>query len=402
MKGSSSSQQSVLPRIRTLDPLAERGAAYVLDDFPVRSERFIAREIGALRGLGIRVALCLLRPGRSAASSEVHRVSVGALVRSVPSVVGTSGSSGWRTLRWRLIGRGHAEALKGRPPAMIHAHFATLPLVVARFLASELRLPWGVSVHAQDLYAQPAHVFASRVRGASYVLACSPAAAEEVRARAGARVPVFVVHHGLDLREWPLQPKASSDPSSAPHLLAVGRFVEKKNLASLVEACGLLKARYPALRCTIVGEGPLGPALRRTIARIAAPVAILPWQDERALRELYRSATLLVAPGVVAADGDRDNISNVILEAMASGLPVVSCKVSQDALAPEDAGCLLAAEPSPGGLAAAIDRALSNPSLLETARGTGRRVVERRFDLARNAQDLARILRAAARGRFNP
>jgi glycosyltransferase involved in cell wall biosynthesis len=184
--------------------------------------------------------------------------------------------------------------------------------------------------------------------------------------------------------------------------LALGRFVEKKNLVSLVEACARLKRRYAALRCTLVGDGPLGPALRRAILRTEAPVAILPWQGERVLRELYRSATLLVAPGVVAADGDRDNISNVIVEAMASGLPVVSCQVSQEALGPEDARCILPAEPSPEGLAVAVDRALSNPQLLEAARAAGRRVAERRFDLARNAQRLVRIFRSAAGGPFNP
>ena len=141
--------------------------------------------------------------------------------------------------RLRLVASGHAKILRQRRPGLIHAHFATVPVVVARYLAASLQLPWGVSVHAGDLYAVPPALFAARLQGAAYVVTCSSAAGEAVRQRIGGRTPVFVVHHGLNLDDWPKTAAVSPARHGAPRLLAVGRFVQKKNFGSLVAACAL-------------------------------------------------------------------------------------------------------------------------------------------------------------------
>jgi len=388
------------------------GVAYVLDDFPIRSERFIEREVSAMRRMGIRLPLCLLRAERSSIEgpryAEIHRsggpahalpalaraVSSWALARAEKQSGRHARRASWDAARWGPVAAQFAGLLAPRPPRLIHAHFATIPALVAKRMAAELRLPWGVSVHAQDVYAQPAELLAARLQGAAYVLACSPAAAQAVRERVGERTPVHVVRHGLDLDDWVFEERAFTR-ERAPQLLAVGRFVEKKNLIAVVEACALLSRSHPGLRCTLVGDGPLRRQLEQAIARTGAPVTLLPWQDERALAALYARATLLVAPGIVSPSGDRDNISNVILEAMACGVPVVSSQVSLESFGAEDAQSLITSDSSAQALAATISHALANPRLREEVCAKGRALIERRFDSRANVAQLVAIFSAA-------
>jgi glycosyltransferase involved in cell wall biosynthesis len=108
--------------------------------------------------------------------------------------------------------------------------------------------------------------------------------------------------------------------------LAVGRLVEKKGFEYLIDACALLREDGMPFSCTLVGEGYLKTSLRTRIAELALEdsVLLVPFRPHAELRTYYLRSDVLVAPSVVATDGDRDGLPNVILEAMASGLPVIA------------------------------------------------------------------------------
>jgi glycosyltransferase involved in cell wall biosynthesis len=141
---------------------------------------------------------------------------------------------------------------------------------------------------------------------------------------------VHTIYHGLDTRYF--APSASEAASAAPPLVvSVGRFVEKKGFAYLVEACARLHAAGVKMRCVIVGErGPDSERIARMVreAGLEGCVELRGPVGQDALRSLYRQASLFVLPCQVVADGDRDGIPNVLAEAMATGLAVVSTDVS--------------------------------------------------------------------------
>jgi glycosyltransferase involved in cell wall biosynthesis len=109
---------------------------------------------------------------------------------------------------------------------------------------------------------------------------------------------------------------------------------------------------------------------------------------EAVAREMA-AADILVAPSVVAPGGDRDGIPNVVLEAMAAGLPVVAATTSGLPEAVEDGvtGLLVPAS-DPESLAAALDRLLADPAMRRRLGEAGRRRVQERYDLGTNVARL--------------
>jgi glycosyltransferase involved in cell wall biosynthesis len=131
-----------------------------------------------------------------------------------------------------------------------------------------------------------------------------------------------LVRHGIESRN-------ASRPDTREgelRLLGVGRLVEKKGFEYLVEACEVLQRRGVPFTCRIVGEGPCEDALRRKIAGLGLEgrVQLEPFCSHAEIEGHYANAHVLIVPSVVARDGDRDGVPNVMLEAMAGGLPVVA------------------------------------------------------------------------------
>ena len=133
-----------------------------------------------------------------------------------------------------------------------------------------------------------------------------------------------LIYHGLDLSEfnfrWP--PPAGEGP---PVILSVARLVEKKGLRDLISAAHLLKERGRHFRVEIIGDGPMRDAILSQAFKLGLEdrIKLLGALPHEAVREAYARASAFALPCVVAADGDRDGIPNVLLEAMASGAPVV-------------------------------------------------------------------------------
>src|SRR5262249_18094692 len=114
-----------------------------------------------------------------------------------------------------------------------------------------------------------------------------------------------------------------------PVLLSVGRLVEKKGFADLLAACSRLKESGNQFRCRIYGEGPERSKLRGMVEDLDLGDRIT-LEGARSRRELagaYRQADVFGLAPLVTDDGDRDGIPNALVEALASGLPVVTTAV---------------------------------------------------------------------------
>ncbi|MBL9088878.1 MAG: glycosyltransferase, partial [Planctomycetia bacterium] len=210
-----------------------------------------------------------------------------------------------------------------------------------------------------------------------------------------------VVRHGVDLDVY-----RPGDGPRAPgplRVLAVGRLVEKKGFHHLVDALGRLAGTGIAFEARIVGDGPDGPALAAQAMALGLGdrLAFVPACPPADVRERMRGwADVLVAPSVVARDGDRDGIPNVVGEALACGVPVVATTAGGlPELVEDGVNGIVVPEGAPAALAAALARLATAPALREALAARARETAAARFDARENVARFLEVLEAGgARG----
>jgi methionyl-tRNA formyltransferase/glycosyltransferase involved in cell wall biosynthesis len=245
----------------------------------------------------------------------------------------------------------------------LHAHFLGAPALTAYYLACLLQIPYSLSAHAHDIYAEttPSLVLTK----ASFRTTCTKSNVQFL-AEKEPSAPFTLVRHGIDARYY------AGVRTPAPglcRLLAVGRHVEKKGFQYLVDACAFLQSRGFSFHCKIIGEGPLLDQCRHRALAIGVKDIIefrrfLP-HDE--LQRAYLDSDILVVPSILAADGDRDGVPNVILEAMATGLPVIATDAGAigEAIEHRRTGLLLP-QMDAAAIAKAVSELWSDPRLRES------------------------------------
>ncbi len=350
--------------------------AMITSGFPRLSETFALNEFLALERAGRIEAIFATKPGDGRAAHpgiEALLARVEWLPAGSPAV-----QADWLTAR-----------LGATRPSGIHAYFAHTPAEVAARAAETLGVPYSFTVHARDARKVSREVLLRRAAGAARVIACNDDVAGELRA---VGTNVELVPHGVDLDRFSPRPLPPAQPL---RLLAVGRLVEKKGFAVLLDA--LARLRAPA-HLRIVGDGPLRAELERSIAARALGdrVTLTGPVTHHALPGTYAAAHVVVVPSVKDAAGDRDGLPNVVLEAMASGRPVVASDIAAIPSAVRDGHTGVLVPPSdPAALARALDRLSLNPPLRARMGDVARALVEREFELRKCTGRLLGCLEAA-------
>jgi glycosyltransferase involved in cell wall biosynthesis len=160
-------------------------------------------------------------------------------------------------------------------------------------------------------------------------------------------------------------------------------------------ACELLKSRSIPFTCELVGTGPLTGALKERIreAGLLDRVRLLGPLSQEELRGHYQRAMVFALPCVPAADGDRDILPNVLKEAMATGVPVITSRLEGiEELVVDGENGLLVPPGDPETLANRLERLLGDAALREHFSAHGRRTVEQRFDRRTNFTQLKSLL----------
>jgi len=356
--------------------------AYVLKGFPRLSETFIANEIYRLEEMGTRLHLFSIKGGDS---GKAHAVvdSIKAPLVYLPQVSSLSATTLRHWLRQNLavfsarhrhlfarrplrylhtlalairMSRKYRSAGSGAPRKVfikeflqagdiaarilddssiqhIHGHFCHGATTITYFVSRLTGLPFSFTAHAKDIYVKdlnPGDLLARKLSAAQFVVTCTFANARHLNRLYPDCNTVHAIYHGLDTEMF--RPRHEvSNPVDVPLIISVGRFVEKKGFTYLVDACDRLRNTRREFRCLIVGEhGDNYDAVRRRIDELGLGehVSLQGPVTQQELRELYLQADVFALPCQILASGDRDGIPNVLAEAMASGLPIVSTGIS--------------------------------------------------------------------------
>jgi glycosyltransferase involved in cell wall biosynthesis len=430
--------------------------AYIVKGYPRLSELFIASEIHRLEQIGVRLRLFVIKRGDDALRHPtVDRIE--AEPEYLPETASVSATALWRwliqhlprfaaplarTARRRPFGVARAawaagaQALRARSTFWsaprkvyvkeflqavaiadrlrndgqvrhLHAHFCHGATTVAWLAAMMSGRTFSFTAHAKDLYTpslNPAGLLRRKLAAAKFAVTCTEANRTFLLEQAGA-TPVFRVYHGLNAEfgELITGQRAHADQPAPTHrlrIVSVGRHVHKKGFDLLVTACAQLARRGVAVDATIIGEhGDETDAIAAAIRdlRLEQHVKLLGPMSQSDLLAALRNASVFCLPCRVTGDGDRDGIPNVLVEAMATGLPVVTTNVSGIPELVQDGQTGLVVEPDQAiAIADALQRLHRDTALARRLGAAGRTVVAERFDGDRLIGELATLFRRVA------
>jgi colanic acid/amylovoran biosynthesis glycosyltransferase len=392
---------------------------YVTSRFPKLTETFVLYEILGLERSGVEVEFYPLLRERAALVhpeavpvvnrahflpflswaillSQLHflrrrpRAYLGAL-RAL--VQGTWGSANY------LIGGigifpkvAHAaRELEEKGVEHVHCSFSSHP-AVAGFLIHRLTgIPYSFTAQGSDLHVDR-HMLSEKLAEAAFVVAISGYNRDLILHECGDRWrdKIVVIHSGIESDFF--KARASRRPDGPFRILCIGTLHEVKGQTYLIDACRLLSEAGVELSCQLVGDGKDRAALERQIADAGLEERVrLEGQRTRGqVAELLRAADVLVAPSVPTKQGKREGIPIVLMEALATGVPVLASDISGIPELVEDGRTGLLAPPrDTEALARALRRLHDEPKLRRQLGLAGREKVVREFDAHANAGRLA-------------
>lgn len=400
--------------------------AVVVKGWPRLSETFIAQELVALEEAGLRFDLWSLRHPTDTKTHPLHD-RLQAKVRYLPeylhqeprrvhdamgAVTALPGFDAAAEVYARDLARddtanrrrrwGQACVLAheaGEDLQALYAHFLHTPSSVARYCAILRGLPWSFSAHAKDIWTSADWELREKLSaqsfGAAFGATCTGFGAAHLQSLADTPDRVDLVYHGLDLGRFPAAPvRALRDVDAPLRMMSVGRLVEKKGFDTLIDALALLPADL-RWHWTHIGGGALDAAMRAR-ADAAGVAEHITWRgacDQPEVVTAMREADLFVLPSRIAADGDRDGLPNVLMEAASQMLPILATPVSAipEFITDEVHGLL--AEDRADAFAAQMLRVARDPALgprLATAAHTR---LHAKFTMAPGIAHLAQRLR---------
>jgi colanic acid/amylovoran biosynthesis glycosyltransferase len=379
--------------------------AVVVRRFPAPSQTFVSDQVLGLAALGHRVEVFPERPRRMAdddaswrnagvvvhypreSGRKVARTFIGEAVRS-PRAAFRLG----RTAREMLV----SPRVRDRRFDVVQCHFGEGGLRGLQMRrANVVRGPLATVFHGADLcrsvQRQGTRMYDELFASGDLFQPVTERFADVLRSM-GCPPDRIVVHRmGVDLSRFAYQPRVWRSDERI-EIVSIGRMVEKKGFAYGIRAMARLASRDPRLRYTIIGDGELRPELERLVAdlELAGVVRLAGWLPPADVAAALRGAHLMLAPSVTAADGDQEGLPVVIMEAMATGLPVVATRHSgiPELVRHGESGALVP-EHDADALAEAIETLVRAPDRWGAMGAAGRRRVEVQHDLQTLNRQLA-------------
>ena len=388
--------------------------AYLFERFPSFGQTFCYREVAELDRQGVASPIFSIRNPKDEPPQEwdpriierVHYVpeekellndvrSASKKRKLTPEIVAALDHWGRRTDFLRLYQAVYVGLrLQELGVRHVHAHFAGMAARTAFWIHRFFPMTFSFTAHANDIFA-PRHFeigLDKLVDAARLIVTETDYAAQFLLERFPQRADsVHRIYNGLDLAEF-----ERADLSSTPPLIiAVGRLIAKKGFANLIDACGLLAERGKSFQCEIIGEGPLENELRAQIAQLNLQnrFVLSGAKPQREVRQHLAAASVFVLPSVLDPEGGMDNLPTVIMEAMATGLPVISTNIAgiPEMVVQNETGFLV--QPAdPIALAKAIEDVIDERLLAQRLGEAGHQRAQELFLIEKNVLELCALL----------
>ena len=287
--------------------------------------------------------------------------------------------------------------------SLIHAHFGPNG-VYAMALTEKLKIPLVVTFHGYDITLTRKNIWRTRKllyyqflfyeeklkRSAACFIAVSKFIQGKLIDQGYPEEKIIQHYIGVDTVKFAPAVQKNGDR----YILCVGRHTEKKGIATLLSAFARIAVKHPDVTLIQVGQGALTAKLQTLTKqlRIDRQVRFLGAQPHEKVRELMQQAEIFALPSQTAKSGECEGLPIVILEASASGVPVVSTYHSgiPEAVIDGETGFLVS-EQDDRALAEKLDILLSDRALGEKMGQQGRKLIEEKFDLRQQTAKLEAI-----------
>ncbi len=391
---------------------------YLFTTFPKATEMFLQREIAALRQRGVTLRIHSMWGGGGAFRGiEVERFNKWRLLELFwlipyeswrrPEVLRqllrgllTRRAPSWVNFWENMLGAGfacvYARAFRRSPPGLIHAAWSGAPATAAWLLWRMDGHRFTAGAHAYDVFEHGGDWWLTEKLEAALLVHTSTELARDALVGRGLNPDrVVCIRSGLDRLPAMRPLRASRVPL---HLLSLARLVEKKGLDRQLRIYAALKASGVEFTARIVGDGPLRQKLE-SLAGLLGVADLVTFTGQVPPHEVWEHlswADVLLHTGVVAPSGDRDGLPNVIAEAMAAGVPVITSPTAgtTEAVTDGQTGIVLPVD-RPEAWVAALRRLSSDDAYCESLRRPARGWVEANFDVRANTDRLLKRLEAA-------
>jgi colanic acid/amylovoran biosynthesis glycosyltransferase len=387
----------------------DRKLGYLFERFPAFTQTFCARELAELYRQGISPPVYSIRRPTEARPANIP-------LENIPIYYLPDTNSLEFKIRTKLIpprlkdlwsGSGDlrdkgrfreavylGQRLKKAQVSHLHVHFAGLASRTAWWIKRLFGITYSFTGHANDIFCPKPEQrvgLADLLREALFVVVVSDFGANWLqRSFPESAHKIQRVYNGLDLSVF----KPATQEAEPVRLLSIGRLIEKKGFKFLIEACRLLRSSGFSFVCQIVGEGPEHDHLQEAIqvSQLSDIVRLRGALPQTEIVELLSQSSIFVFPGVHDSAGDTDNLPTVLIEAMASSLPIVATNVAGiPEIVQHDENGILVPEKDPAQLADAIRTMAGNAALRERFGRASRRIAEEKFALINTVGHLKKL-----------
>ncbi len=384
--------------------------AYLFERFPSFGQTFCYREVAELARQGVTPPIFSIRkpkdeppqdwdkrivegvdylPEEEELLDEVRRASQ--KERLTGEVIAALSEWGRRPDFLRLYQAVHVGVrLRQMRIDHVHAHFAGMAARTAFWIQKFFGISFSFTGHANDIFAPRNFEIGLRslVDAARVIITETDFAEKFLRERFPEHADrIHRIYNGLTIAGF----RRANFSSASPLIVAVGRLIDKKRFADLIRACRLLMERGRSFRCEIIGEGPLEKELHQQIHDLDLQnyVKLLGPKPQHEIAEHLAMGTVFVLPSVIDASGGMDNLPTVIMEAMATGLPVISTPIGgiPEMVVQNETGMLVPAGDS-SALASAIERVIADLSLARRLGENGYKRANELFSIEKNVREL--------------
>lgn len=297
-----------------------------------------------------------------------------------------------------ILGRRHAD--------MMHIYFGHTGVHLLPFIR-EWNRPCVVSFHGFDLAKNPKiEDYPRKLRvlfdSVPLVLARSHSLADRLVSFGCNPEKIRINRTGIPMDEFPFTHR---DPPAdgAWQVMQACRLIDKKGVASAIRAFAFFATNFPNAEFVIAGKGPLQPELEALVRQLGLgrKVRFCGFLNQRDLRSLYQRSHLFIHPSETPPDENQEGVPNSILEAMATGLPVVATRHGGIPEAVSDnVNGFLSAERDWETLGASMIALASSPDLYARCSYAAREAVAENFDQTRTIHDLEQTYQDVVSARF--